>query len=286
VTRGMKKDTELGGTLRRFRRERRITGTELASSIGVTQGTISKIERGLLVPDLDFLSKFAHTLRLAKGDAAALIRLAGVVPDGVTPESVLQYLPVDFLQVDWAERRQETIAMAEAKSMRIGVFNPLLVPGLLQTESYARQVIHAAGARTPSSVERTVQARLRRQRILHSHRKQMTFILTEAALLARIAPAEVLAQQIRHLQEVAASDGVRIGLIPSAESLTVVPPPAFYLLDRRVYIELPHGDLWLLTRSHAYAIYERLFRVLVGHAVTGANLIKKLKGLAERVRTG
>jgi len=282
----MKKDTELGGTLRRFRRERRITGTELASSIGVTQGTISKIERGLLVPDLDFLSKFAHSLRLAKGDAAALMRLAGVVPNGVTPESVLQYLPVDFVQADWAERRQETIAMAEAKSTRIGVFNPLLVPGLLQTESYARHVIHAAGARTPSSIERTVRARLRRQRILHSSRKSVTFIVTEAALLARIAPVDVLVEQIHHLQEVAASDHVRIGLIPSTESLTVVPPPAFYLLDRRVYIELPHGDLWLLTRSHAYEIYEGLFRVLGGHAVTGASAIKKLKELAENLRAG
>jgi len=120
----MGEKSELGRILRRFRRERGITGGELASHVGVGQGTISKIECGRLVPDLDFLSKFASVLRLKEGDAAAVMRLAGVVPSGVTPESVLQYLPVDFLQVDWSERRQETVALAEAKSSSIRVFNP------------------------------------------------------------------------------------------------------------------------------------------------------------------
>src|SRR4051812_47352781 len=129
---------ELGETLHRFRRDRGITGAELAESVGVTQGTISKMERGFLVPDLDFLAKFAHSLRLTYDEAAKLMNLAGVIPSGVTPERALQYLPVDFLQVNWAERRQVTVAMSESRSRTIRVFNPLFVPGLLQTERYAR----------------------------------------------------------------------------------------------------------------------------------------------------
>ena len=270
---------ELGETLRRFRRERRMTGTQLASRVGVTQGTVSKIESGLLVPDLDFLSKFAHTLRLTQGDTADLLRLAGAVPCGATAESVLQYLPVDFVQADWAERRQETIAAAEAKAKRICVYNSLLVPGVLQTERYARHVITAAGRETPASAERAVRARMRRRAVLASRRKQFTFLISETALSARVAPADVLIEQLEHLQSLVRGGRIAIAIIRTADPLPVIPPPPFYLLDRRVHIELPHGDLWLLTRSHAFPVYERLFSRLRGCAVQGDNAVAILRNL-------
>jgi len=283
MTGGTARKSELGTTLRRLRRERGVTGTQLASSVGVTQGTISKIERGLLVPDLDFLSKFAHTLRLTQGETAPLLRLAGVVPGGATPQSVLQYLPVDFVQADWVERRQETVAASEAKASRISIFNPLLVPGLVQTEHYARHVIEAAGERSSHRIERAVRARMRRQRVLHDRQKAVSVVVTESALLARIAPADVLADQVRHLRHLAASNQVRLGLVSQSAPLAVVPPPAFYLLDRRVHIELPHGDLWLLPRSQSCEVYERLFRQLFASAVTGNYLLTRLGQLANRL---
>jgi len=281
----MRGKNELGQALRRFRRERGITGAELASHVGVGQGTISKIECGRLVPDLDFLSKFASVLRLKEEDAAAAMRLAGVVPSGITPESVLQYLPVDFLQVDWSERRQETVALAEAKSATIRVFNPLYVPGLLQTESYAREVIKASGVRGARSIERAVRARLRRQFVLQTPEKQSRFILTEAALLAAIGSLDVRGEQIRHLKRLVASGQIEIGVVGLSALMSVVPPPAFYLFDRRVYMELPHGDLWLLSRSHAYDTYRKLFDVLAGHATLGTGVKAKLDELLERVHT-
>jgi transcriptional regulator with XRE-family HTH domain len=259
--------------LRRFRHQRGITGAELATSVGVTQGTISKIERGWIVPDLDFLSKFAHTLRLKREEAADLMGLAGVLPGGVTPERALQYLPVDFLQADWSERRQVTLAMTEARSTTIRVFNPLLVPGLLQTESYATCVLEAAGVNGERKLKQAVRARVRRQHVLHAPDKRATFILTEAALLARLAAREVLLEQIKRIGQLAMSQHVCVGVIPMTASLRVVPPPAFYLLDRRVYLELPHGDLWLLARSNAYPTYANLFERLASLALRGSELV-------------
>jgi transcriptional regulator with XRE-family HTH domain len=270
---------ELGETLRRFRRERRMTGAQLASRVGVTQGTVSKIESGLLVPDLDFLSRFAHTLRLTQGDTADLLRMAGAVPSGATAESVLQYLPVDFVQADRAERRQETIAAAEAKAKRICVFNSLLIPGVLQTERYARHVITAAGRETPAKVERAVRARMRRRAVLASRRKQFIFLISETALTARLAPADVLIEQLEHLQSLLRAGRIAIGILRTADPLSVVPPPPFYLLDRRVHIELPHGDLWLLARSRAFPVYERLFCRLNERAVQGDNAVAVLRDL-------
>lgn len=277
-------NNQLGEKLRRYRHERGITGVQLASSVGVTQGTISKIEGGWIVPDLDFLSRFAHVLRLKRDEAADLMELAGVLPGGLTPERVLQYLPVDFLQADWSERRQITLAMTEARSTTIRVFNPLLVPGLLQTEAYATHVIEAAGVRGERRIKEAVRARLRRQHVLAAADKQATFIVTESALLSRIAPVEVLAAQIRQLRHLACSSHVQLRLIATSARFSVVPPPAFHLFDRRVYVELPHGDLWLLAKSNAYETYRTLFERLRDTALRADDLIPRLDELVRQLR--
>jgi hypothetical protein len=206
------------------------------------------------------------------------------VPSGFTPESVLQYLPVDFLQADWSERRQETVAQAEAKSSSIRVFNPLCVPGLLQTERYAREVIKSSGVRGARSIERAVRARLRRQSVLQIPNKRFSFVLTEAALLAGIGSPDMRAEQIRHLQHLVTGGWVEVGVIPSSATLPVIPPPGFYLFDRRIYVELPHGDLWLLSRSHAYDTYRTLFDVLTNHATFGKDTAAMLDEFLRHIR--
>ena len=52
---GGKSTAELGRTLRRHRKAKRLTGPELAGRLGVSQGTISKLENGRLPPTIDFL---------------------------------------------------------------------------------------------------------------------------------------------------------------------------------------------------------------------------------------
>jgi len=277
---------KLAGMLRQYRRERGLTGSELAISLEVTQGTISKMESGRLDPDLDFLSKFIQTLRVRQKDAAEMLRLAGVVPGGATPERVLQYLPVDFLHADFSRRRQETIAQAEARSKSIRVFNPLLIPGLLQSENYNRHVMATGGVSGTNSVERAVEARHRRQELLKDKDKRFTFIISEAALVTRIGPMKVLAEQLRHLHRLSRMGGVKLGVMGFDAALSVLPPPGFYLLDRRVYIELPHGDLWLLERSNAFGTYHELFNRLMQHAVFGDAFTAKLDELLERIQRG
>ncbi len=278
-------EQKLAGMLRRFRRERGLTGSELALSLGVSQGTISKMESGQLDPDLDFLSKFIQTLRVKQSDAAAMMRLAGVVPGGATADRVLQYLPVDFLHADFSRRRQETIAQAEARSKNIRVFNPLLIPGLLQTENYTRHVMATGGVRGRLSIDRAVRARLRRQRLLRIDEKRFTFLTSEAALLTKVGPVNVLAEQFRHLQSLSRSSQMKLGLVGFDAALSVLPPPGFYLLDRRVYIELPHGDLWLLERSHAFGTYQKLFSSLVQNAAFGNAFTAKLDVLLDRMQS-
>ena len=102
---GGKANTVLARRLRAHREAQRLTGPELAERLGVTQGTISKLENARLAPTIDYLSRFAHALRLDRQQTQELIRLAGVVPADSRPAEFLQFLPYDFLNVDWSQGR-------------------------------------------------------------------------------------------------------------------------------------------------------------------------------------
>lgn len=271
--------TALGERLRAIRKAHRVSGEELAMGLGVTQGTISKLETGRLSPDIDYLTKFAHILRLDAAQAAELMQLAGVIPQGTTPASFLRFVPCDFLTVNWAQRRQDTAREAELRSERIRVFQPLLIPGLLQTESYARHIFLRAGSKGEAEIRRAVHSRLRRQRVLADRGKRTCFLITESALRCRMAPADVMLAQYQHLAAVIADGRVRVGLVPIDAAPPTPYPPSFYLFDDRVYIELPHGDLWLLDRSDTLGTYEALFGSLVDVAMFDEPAQRLLKRL-------
>lgn len=277
-------NSTLGERLRTLRKSRRVTGAELACGMGVTQGTVSKMETGRLKPDVDYLSRFAHTLRLTPGQASELLSLAGLVPQGSTPESFLRFVPCDFVTDNWAERRQDTAASAETRAKRVRVFQPLLVPGLLQTADYARHVLLGAGVRGIVSLRRAVAARVRRQRVLRAADRSVAFLITEAALRCRLAPPDVMLAQYQYLAELCASSRLVLGVLPIDSPVGMPLPPAFHLFDERVYIELPHGDLWLFDRSGAVEIYASLYRRLGDHALTGADAQRLLLHLAARCR--
>jgi transcriptional regulator with XRE-family HTH domain len=273
----------LGERLRAIRRAHRVTGASLAQRLGVTQGTVSKMETGTLTPDIDYLARFAHFLRLDPSQAAELMKLAGAIPQGSTPESFLRFVPCDFVTLNWAERRQEAARQAEERSRHIRVFQPLLVPGLLQTEAYARNVFLRAGSEGGVAVDRAVRSRLRRQRVLADRERRNIFVITEAALRCRLAPVDVLAAQYAHLGEIITDGRVRIGIIPVDASPPVPYPPAFYVFDDRVYIELPHGDLWLLNSSNTLGTYENLFSTLLDIALFDAPAQRLLARLSRNL---
>lgn len=80
-------------------------------------------------------------------------------------------------------------------------FHPLLVPGLLQTERYARAVTEMGpGEFAPEDVARYVKIRLRRQRELTAGgRREMTTLLGEGAVRQVVGSSEVMREQLRRL---------------------------------------------------------------------------------------
>ncbi|MFS1298151.1 DUF5753 domain-containing protein [Streptosporangium longisporum] len=102
----------------------------------------------------------------------------------------------------------------EPIALVIRSWDPLLVPGLLQTESYARHLFANGPRATPDEVEERVQARMRRQRILDKEDPPMLLVLIdEGVLRRRVNGPEVMREQLGHLLEVAQRPSVTVQVV-------------------------------------------------------------------------
>jgi transcriptional regulator with XRE-family HTH domain len=100
----------------------------------------------------------------------------------------------------------------ENDATSIGVFMPLILPGLLQTEAYIEALLRT-GPRPPQWRRKALQARLRRQEILDrsdGSAPHLSAVITEASLLYRWGTSGDRQEQIAHLIELARYPGIEL----------------------------------------------------------------------------
>jgi transcriptional regulator with XRE-family HTH domain len=105
----------------------------------------------------------------------------------------------------------------ETLASRLRTFQPMVVPGLLQTEAYARAILSTKIGMTADELDVTVGARMERQQIL-TRGKPPEFwgIVDEAVLCRPVGDSEVMRGQMRFLAEAARLPHVVIQVIPLA----------------------------------------------------------------------
>ncbi|MFC6018738.1 Scr1 family TA system antitoxin-like transcriptional regulator [Plantactinospora solaniradicis] len=95
-------------------------------------------------------------------------------------------------------------------------FHPCVVPGLLQTEDYARALISSGGLHSPEEVDNLVAARLERQAVLTGeHPKRFVGVIDEMALRRLIGGREVTRAQLEHLVNLAKQPNITLHVIPA-----------------------------------------------------------------------
>jgi transcriptional regulator with XRE-family HTH domain len=115
---------------------------------------------------------------------------------------------------DYAEVFDNEFAGFEADAVRIRVFMPLVIPGLLQTEDYVDALVRT-GARSPAWRRRAVESRLRRQEILtrdNEIRPKLKAVITEASLMYRWGSRAERRDQLAHLAELSERPGIQLYL--------------------------------------------------------------------------
>jgi transcriptional regulator with XRE-family HTH domain len=102
----------------------------------------------------------------------------------------------------------------ESSAKVIYKYEPSVIPGLFQTQDYARALLKALG-NSEDQLERRLEVRAQRQRLLdRPDRPEFNFILGEAAISRPVGGEDVMREQIAHLLELAGTDGVSVLLLP------------------------------------------------------------------------
>lgn len=183
---------------------------------------------------------------------------------------------------------QATTAARDTETTRIAGFQPAMVPGLLQTASYARELLSlpcgpsAAGA-SVAEIEGIVGERIKRQEVLYQPAKQIQLVMGEAALHTRFGTAEALMGQLDRIAAVAGLAGIEIGVVPFTTPMPVYPLTGFELRDDVVVIESITAQQ-RLDAPDEVALYERFFEQLREAALTGADAVALIQQVTAGLR--
>lgn len=106
---------------------------------------------------------------------------------------------------------------AERGATQLRYFEPNLIPGLLQTEAYARAVLRLDPRLTDSEVERRVAARIERQEILVREAPPSVVVVTDESAIRRagVGGEKMMGEQLRHLVGCAERANINVHVVPA-----------------------------------------------------------------------
>jgi transcriptional regulator with XRE-family HTH domain len=199
----------LGIALREMRTGKGITPAQVAEHTGWSESKVSRQERGLspISPaDLRVLLRYYEVT-----DQASIDFLLGLASGSRGRDWWHQFSDV-------TPRQFSTYLGFEAVAASIHTYELAVVPGLLQTQEYARALVDAVGdAGTEKEAERRVEARAYRQQILTGeHAPRLHAIVGEAVLHIQVGGAQVMRGQLAHMADLARRPNVTVQVVPFA----------------------------------------------------------------------
>ncbi|OLT27478.1 transcriptional regulator [Nocardiopsis sp. CNR-923] len=239
----------LGQILREMRERKGLPLREVAEYLQRNLATIGRCEQGI------------YPIR--RVDAAAMMDLYGV-NDKKQRDAVLE-LAGEVWKTGWWEQYSKddvwssTIdrAWLENRSHALRTFATVTIPGLLQTEEYARGLMLIADRHsTKREIERWVKLRMDRQRVLErAEPLYLSAVIDEAVLRRQVGGREVMAQQLRHLSTKVAEPNIDVRVLPFTAGAHASPDGPFTLLKMSdpfpevAHVESPAGSIYLETES-------------------------------------
>ncbi|WP_405807633.1 helix-turn-helix domain-containing protein [Streptomyces sp. NBC_01187] len=208
----------LGKRLQHLRESAGVTYEQAGRALDVTHATIRRMEKaevGLKVPYVE-----------------KLLRTYGVEE----PEELEAFVALarEANQPGWWHRYRDVLpewfsvfVSLESESQVIRAYEPHYVPGLLQTESYARAVLRAGMPHAPEGeIKRGVALRMERQSVLTRDEEPplLWAVVDETVLRRHIGGSEVMREQVDHLLQATERSNVVLQIMPFSAG----PHPAMY----------------------------------------------------------
>jgi transcriptional regulator with XRE-family HTH domain len=205
-----------GAELRYYRERAGLSQTELAALVNVSHDVISKIETGDRPPAKDFPERLDAVPQLdTRG---------GLARQWKNLRKGLRHRAMPGWFRPWAN--------IEAEATILRWYEPMLVPGLLQTEEYARAILAVGPGSRRDDLDDQVTARMERQAILdRADAPQWWCVLDEGVLHRCVGGAKVMHDQLEHLADVAARPQISVQVIPASAGEHAGLLGAFILAD-------------------------------------------------------
>jgi transcriptional regulator with XRE-family HTH domain len=254
-----------------------LSGTELARLSGWQPSKITKIEHGRQTPS-------EEDLRIWCGHCQATAEL---------PDLIAAVRSIETQFAEWRRvirggirRRQQASAAVYERARLFRIYEPAVVPGILQTREYAVAVLSTSinFFRVPDDAEEGATARVEGQRVLTHGDRHFHMLLGEPTLHTNIGGTEVMIGQLEHLLTVLKLPRLRLGIIPLDAPYQVPLNNGFWIMDEAlVQFDTYSAELSLI-RPDEIALYARAFERLAALAVYGAEARKIITGTLDRWR--
>ncbi len=262
----------LGAELRDRRERAGLSLEAVAERLECSQSKISRIETG-------------HTSVNVR-DVRDLLTIFGAAEAEILE---LTDLARDARQKAWWHPYSQVLSSAyvglEAEASRVRTYEQQVVPGLLQTEAYARAMMGTLPRQNEDEISRRIRVRMKRQSLLDEGESfELWVVLDESAVSRPVGGDEVMRKQIERLLSAAERPNVTIQLLPFEIGAHAGMDGTFAILDfpepgdqSVVFAENATGGLFIEKRDELaryLTLFENIHRTALGPEQSAARLRK------------
>ncbi|WP_030850387.1 helix-turn-helix domain-containing protein [Streptomyces sp. NRRL F-4474] len=263
---------QLGAALRALRLASGKEAKAVARSAVMSASKLSKIETAKVAPSVGDVERILTAIGVSDEVKEEYLEAVRAAATEATAWRLIRRMGVHKAQ-------QQTRAL-EAQMAILRLFQPALVPGLLQTPEYIRAILsrHDLGE---DVLTKTISARLERQQALYDSSKELHFVITEPVLRWRIVTASRMAEQIDRIVSLSRLPHIDIRIVPLSVRQHDIANHAFVIRDdRTVTVETTHAEI-VVTDPRDVALYVHKFEGFAAMALSGDEARAMLENVRE-----
>ena len=263
---------QIGAALRALRLASGKEAKAVARSALMSPSKLSKIENARLAPSATDVDRVLSAIGVSDEVKAEYTDAARAWATEAAAWRLLKRVGV--------HKGQQAAKALEAQMSTLQLFQPALVPGLLQTPEYIRAVLKRHDL-SEDALARTISGRLERQAVLYDSAKSLQFIITEPVLRWRIVPPQMMAAQLDRITSLSRLPHVDIRVVPLAIQQQDIANHAFVIRDgRMVTIETVHAEV-VVTDPRDVDLYVEKFNGFASVALSNEKLHILLEGIRD-----
>ncbi|MCX4440659.1 MULTISPECIES: helix-turn-helix domain-containing protein [Streptomyces] len=263
---------QIGAALRALRLASGKEAKAVARSALMSPSKLSKIENARLAPSATDVDRVLSAIGVSDEVKAEYTDAARAWATEAAAWRLLKRVGV--------HKGQQAAKALEAQMSTLQLFQPALVPGLLQTPEYIRAVLKRHDL-SEDALARTISGRLERQAVLYDSAKSLQFIITEPVLRWRIVPPQMMAAQLDRITSLSRLPHVDIRVVPLAIQQQDIANHAFVIRDgRMVTIETVHAEV-VVTDPRDVDLYVEKFNGFASVALSNEKLHIFLEGIRD-----